>query len=84
MAIHNFLQIEEKLDDEAFRVWKSFTKEFRANYLEAFKSPETPFDDHALQAVAHYYDHPVIEFSNKNKMAFFDRLYKAKTERGNK
>ena len=37
-----------------------------------------------LLVAAYIYDIPIVEFWNRNRMAFFDRLYDAKTEQGKK
>jgi hypothetical protein len=70
--------------DEAYDKWKNLSEQVKIKYLKRLKSENHPFFSLELQVAAHVFDQPIIEFSDKHKMAFFDRHFKAKTIKGNK
>ena len=78
-----YLSKDENLDD-SFKKWKILSEDFKKKHLEKMKLLGTKFGALELQAVAHLYDLPIIEISDKHRMAFFDRHYEAKTEVGMK
>jgi hypothetical protein len=70
--IQEFSKKDPTIDSK--RLLKDYKEQCRSN---------NRFTEQELQAAAFLYDFPIIVFSYKCKMAFFDCLFEAKTAEGN-